>query len=292
MKIVIHMGLHKTGSTSFQNFLSLNKLVLMDAGILYPNIDNNEESHWIIPNQIILENWTYLENYFKEIILIANKNNLKTIFISSEDISILLTESYRVNKFENLITRLGIAEIELFCVLRNQWDYFNSLYAEMSKHKVCLNYASAGEEIINFGQISMGNDRFRYRFAFDYDYFIDKFLGETKGSFSAISYESFISNKFIGKELINTYIDSDKKTKFWLSNLIKSEKINSRPDADTIEIDYLANFLGISMTNEIFENNQNSFVPIIQNRHGMIDLVSKDLNNRFLERFPIVSNFL
>ena len=42
----------------------------------------------------------------------------------------------------------------------------------------------------------------------------------------------------------------------------------------------------------IFENNQNSFVPIIQNRHGMIDLVSKDLNNRFLERFPIVSNFL
>ena len=46
------------------------------------------------------------------------------------------------------------------------------------------------------------------------------------------------------------------------------------------------------MTNEIFENNQNSFVPIIQNRHGMIDLVSKDLNNRFLERFPIVSNFL
>ena len=198
MKIVIHMGLHKTGSTSFQNFLSLNKLVLMDAGILYPNIDNNEESHWKIPNQIILENWTYLENYFKEIILIANKNNLKTIFISSEDMSILLTESYRVKKFENLITRLGIAEIEWVCVLRNQWDYFNSLYAEMSKHKVCLNYASAGEEIINFGQISMGNDRFRYRFAFDYDYFIEKFLRETKGSFSAISYESFI-NKSLKK---------------------------------------------------------------------------------------------
>ena len=155
MKIVIHMGLHKTGSTSFQNFLSLNKLVLMDVGILYPNIDNNEESHWKIPNQIILENWTYLENYFKEIILIANKNNLKTIFISSEDMSILLTESYRVKKFENLITRLGITEIEWVCVLRNQWDYFNSLYAEMSKHKVCLNYASAGEEIINFGEISM-----------------------------------------------------------------------------------------------------------------------------------------
>ena len=151
--------------------------------------------------------------------------------------------------------------------------------------------ATWAERIENGDHVQLHYERFEVWHDF-IDYFIEKFLRETKGSFSAISYESFISNKFIGKELINTYIDSDKKTKFWLSNLIKSEKINSRPDADTIEIDYLANFLGISMTNEIFENNQNSFVPIIQNRHGMIDLVSKDLHNRFLERFPIVSNFL
>ena len=85
MKIVIHMGLHKTGSTSFQNFLNLNKEILMDVGILYPVIDDNEESHWKIANQIILDNWSYLEDYFKKVISIAKNNNIKTILISSED---------------------------------------------------------------------------------------------------------------------------------------------------------------------------------------------------------------
>jgi len=293
MKIVIHMGLHKTGTTSFQNFLSNNKAALMDVGILYPDSENNEESQWIIPNQLNMENWSFLEDYFKKVILIAKSNSAKTIFISAEGMSILLSENFRVKKFENLLLEIGFTEIVWECVLRNQWDYFNSLYAEMSKQKICLNYASAGEEILRFGQISMGNDAFRYRFAFDYDKFIESFLEETKGSFSANSYESFISNGFIGKELINKHIESEEdKRKFWSANLIKSKKINARPDDDTIEIDYLANFLGISMTNEIFEKNQNTFIPIIQNRHGMIDLVSKDLQRRFGERFPNISNFL
>ena len=102
MKLVIHMGLHKTGSTSFQNFLHFNKKSLLSVGILYPDIDNNEESHWQLPNQLIRGNWTYLENYFKNTLIFAKQKNLNTIFISSEDFAIMLTESFRVGKFENL----------------------------------------------------------------------------------------------------------------------------------------------------------------------------------------------
>ena len=71
MKIIIHMGLHKTGSTSFQNFLHSNRKALINFGILYPDIDNNEESHWQLPNQLIRNNWTYLENYLRNIITFA-----------------------------------------------------------------------------------------------------------------------------------------------------------------------------------------------------------------------------
>lgn len=293
MKIIIHMGLHKTGSTSFQNFLHSNRKALINFGILYPDIDNNEESHWQLPNQLIRNNWTYLENYLKNIITVAKQEKVNTIFISSEDFAILLTESFRVSEFENLLFTLGYKEIHWECVLRNQWDYFNSLYAEMSKHKICLNYASAGEEIINFGEISMGNDFSRYRFAFDYDFFINKLLEEINGSLSISSFEDFISKDFIGEDLLNKYLNSsyDMK-KFWESELVSKEKTNIRPDDDTVEIDYLANFLGIKMTQDIFEKNQEMFIPIIQNRHGMIDLVSKDLKNKFMERYPKTSNFL
>lgn len=287
------MGLHKTGSTSFQNFLHSNRKALINFGILYPDIDNNEESHWQLPNQLIRNNWTYLENYLRNIITFAKQEKVNTIFISSEDFAILLTESFRVSEFENLLFTLGYKEIHWECVLRNQWDCFNSLYAEMSKHKICLNYASAGEEIINFGEISMGNDFSRYRFAFDYDFFINKLLEEINGSLSVSSFEDFISKDFIGEDLLNKYLNSsyDMK-KFWESELVSKEKTNIRPDDDTVEIDYLANFLGIKMTQDIFEKNQEMFIPIIQNRHGMIDLVSKDLKNKFMERYPKTSNFL
>jgi hypothetical protein len=288
------MGLHKTGSTSFQNFLYLNKKTLLDFGVIYPDIDQDAKSHWMIPYQLLRNNWSYLEDYFKRALSVAKQQNANTILISAEGFAIMLTESFRVSRFENLLISLGFIEIHWECVLRKQWDSFNSLYAEMSKHKICLNYASAGEEIINFGEISMGNDGFRYRFAFDYDSYIEKFLKEINGSFTAISFEKFIVSDFIGKELLNKHIDfvKDKKT-FWESELnFVEEKQNIRRDDKTIEIDYLANFLGISMTNDFFEKNQNTFIPIIQNRLGMIDLVSKDLKKRFMERFPQTSNFL
>lgn len=293
MKIVIHMGLHKTGTTTFQNFLHLNKKNLLKFGILYPDIHENEDSHWQIPNQILRNNWSYLESYFKFVFDTAIQKNASTVFVSSEGFAIMLTESFRIEKFESLLHKLGYQEINWECVLRNQWDYFNSLYAEMSKHKICLNYASAGEEVINFGEISMGNDFSRYRFAFDYDRFIKIFLMAITGSFSATSFENFISKDFIGRDLLNKSFNSNiDSKKFWESDLVRVEKTNIRPDSDTIEIDYLANFLGIKMTKEFFEENQATFIPIIQNRHGMIDLVSEDLKNKFMEKYPKTSNYL
>ncbi len=43
------------------------------------------------------------------------------------------------------------------------------------------------------------------------------------------------------------------------------------------------------MTKEIFEENKSTFLPMIQNRLGMIDLVKEDLHKRFKERFPEIS---
>ena len=168
MKLVIHMGLHKTASTSFQNFLNLNRNALLDAGVLYPEIEH-EESHWLIPRSILQNNWDLVEDYMKHAHRTARQSNVKTVFVSSEDFEIFLLESLRAAQFERLALKIGYSEIKWICVLRSQWDYFNSLYAEMAQHKVCLNYITTGEEIINFGEISIGNGVTRWRFAFDYD---------------------------------------------------------------------------------------------------------------------------
>jgi len=289
MRLIIHIGLHKTGTTSFQNFLHFNRDSLLEAGVLYPEMGEHE-SHWVIPNQIVRNNWDYVEDYMKTSLSNAKKANIETVFISSEDFELFLFEGYLASQFENLVLDLGYSKIYWVSVLRNQWDYFNSIYSEMSKNKVCLNYATAGEEILNFGEISMGTNVYRWRFAFDYDIIIQRFLDYINGTFSAYSFEQFTSTDVIGQDFINKIIeDKLNQKKFWSSNLHYVEKTNVRGKDETVEIDYLSNFLGIKMTKEIFEENKNIYIPIIQNRFGMIDLVKEDLHKRFKEKFPQIS---
>jgi len=290
MRLIIHIGLHKTGTTSFQNFLHFNRDALLKAGVLYPEMGEHE-SHWVIPNQIVRNNWNYVEDYMKTSLTNAKKANIKTVFISSEDFELFLFEGYLASQFEKLILNLGYSKIYWVSILRNQWDYFNSIYSEMSKNKVCLNYATAGEEILNFGEISMGTNVYRWRFAFDYDTIIQRFLDQINGSFSAYSFDQFTSTDVIGQEFINRILEDDlNQKKFWDSNLQYIEKINVRGKDETVEIDYLSNFLGIKMTKEIFEENKNIFLPLIQNRFGMIDIVKEDLHKRFKEKFPQISS--
>ena len=292
MKLVIHMGLHKTATTSFQHFLHLNKNVLLDAGVIYPEIEQNE-SHWLIPYEILRNNWSFLEEYMKHTLNTARLRNVKTVLLSSEDFETLLLESFRAAQFEKLARGLGYSEIHWICVLRSQWDYFNSLYAEMSKHKACLNYLMAGQEVFNYGEISIAANGFRWRFAFDYDSIIERFLEDIQGSFSVISYDSFVWGDIVGKNLINEVFDSEKaKTAFWKSCSNFVDKTNIRRDKKVVEIQYLANFLGIQQTKDNFAKNENIFTPLIQHRLNGIDSVAEDLHNRFMERFPQISNRL
>ena len=292
MKLVIHMGLHKTASSSFQNFLNLNRNVLLDAGVLYPEIEEHA-GHWLIPYEILRNNWGFLEDYMKNTLSVAKQRNVKTVLISAEDFETLLLEDFRAAQFEKLARGLGYSEIHWICALRNQWDYFNSLYAEMSKHTVCLNYLQAGEAVCNFGEISMSVAGFRWRFAFDYDSIIERFIAVVHGSFSVISFDSFINGDIVGVELIDEIIDCEvAKEAFWKSRLNFAENANIRWDKTLVEMNYLANYFGIEPTEDNFSNNKNIFAPLLQNRLNHIDLVTEDLHNRFMERFPQISNRL
>jgi hypothetical protein len=289
MKLVIHIGLHKTGTTTFQTFLHLNRKTLLEAGVFYPEMGEHE-SHWVLPNQLVRDNWDYVEDFMRTNFKAAKENNTETVFISSEGFESFLFEGFRAEQLENLCFRIGFSSINWICVLRNQWDYFNSLYSELSKHQACLNYATAGEAILNFGELSMNSKVYKWRYAFDYDVIIDRFLNNIEGSFIVISFDEFKSTQVLGKTLIDSAISHNSQVNsFWNSKLDFVEKTNIRGDDTTIEIDYLSNFLGINMTKKIFEENESTFLPMIQNRLGMIDLVKEDLNNKFKERFPEIS---
>ena len=52
MKLLIHVGLHKTGTTSFQNSLWTNKQKLIEQNVLYPHAGICGSQHALIPGTL------------------------------------------------------------------------------------------------------------------------------------------------------------------------------------------------------------------------------------------------
>ena len=64
MRLDVHIGLHKTASTSFQEFLYINKNELSNVGVLYPDEDINK-SHFELPFRILKNDWAFIEKFLK-----------------------------------------------------------------------------------------------------------------------------------------------------------------------------------------------------------------------------------
>jgi len=90
LKLIIHAGTPKTGTTSMQSYLDKNQRKLRGKGILYPhNIDRIKNSHapkhqWFEKNLVTTHIEFFLEN-FKNIIAQITENT-HTIILSSEGI--------------------------------------------------------------------------------------------------------------------------------------------------------------------------------------------------------------
>jgi hypothetical protein len=320
MKLVVHMGLHKTATTSFQHFLYSNRNNLIEAGVLYPEIPVDEYCYKLMPNHnliihhILRNNWGYIENYMKDILNSAKENNVKTVFISGEDFETILIDNFHAVQFEKLTHELGYSEIQWVCVLRNQWDYFNSIYAQASKHGSCLDYKMTGEEIIEFGDFALGSYN-RWKFAFDYDQIIERFLETVKGSLDVISFDNFKGHTHLGAELINKVINNKQAEEtFWKSTSdFKTEHLNVSKGKEHVEISYLGNYLGIKLLHYYPTNSASALLHckttdgisphlysflneegnnIVKHRLNSVSSVAEDLQKRFMERFPYISKRL
>jgi hypothetical protein len=95
MRLILHVGPWKTGSSALQMFLHTNRSNLQDVGIHYPLGIVEESAHHEIPNLVRgslsrfngalplddLELIPLISKYFEE----ASQKNLKTVLLSSED---------------------------------------------------------------------------------------------------------------------------------------------------------------------------------------------------------------
>jgi hypothetical protein len=132
----IHIGTHKTGTTSIQTFLAENDELLARAGIHIPRtarITPTSAGHhnlaWEINNPYQFDpNGGTCAALFEEIA----QANLPTVCISSEEFEFLAADPNKVRTLARSFLDAGY-EPHAIVYLRPQADYLESLYAEIVK---------------------------------------------------------------------------------------------------------------------------------------------------------------
>ena len=128
-RFVIHMGLHKTGSTFLQAVFAAHSDELRLQGVHYvPDTDFAAQHR---------QAWRLVRRDtggLKDLVDAAAQAGCSTVLLSSEDFEGLLRDPDLAARIEGELLHLGVGRVEWHVVLRTPGQVFGSLLSEMSKH--------------------------------------------------------------------------------------------------------------------------------------------------------------
>jgi len=130
MRLILHIGNHKTGSTAIQTALSNNTEILKQEGVLYPKTGVVKNAHHIIPLSLRGESVpgfdvvSDIDTLLMDLIDEVKLKQPEVVIISSEEFFLCSTSEFDLLKpFFSLFT-----QIDFVCVLRNQLQHIESGY--------------------------------------------------------------------------------------------------------------------------------------------------------------------
>lgn len=129
MKLVIHPGLHKTGSTYLQHALNDNRAALVRHGVYYQHQPGYPAHHHAA--------WRVLLGDPQPLVAMAGqarKAGCDTVLFSSEDLEGALYDDRPLHAIESAMREAGICEVEWHVVLREPGAAFASLFAQLQHH--------------------------------------------------------------------------------------------------------------------------------------------------------------
>lgn len=148
--LYLHIGTHKTGTSSIQMALHTHREELLKAGVLYPAL-NNAYNHYELA--VLLkspEGMTIIQNWFDGIVEKVNQRSINKVVISAEALyflrfielvktkdnprnSTITEENYR-EKLNNLRALIpDIFDIKVVVYLRRQDSFIQSGYSQLIK---------------------------------------------------------------------------------------------------------------------------------------------------------------
>ena len=153
-KLFIHCGLHKTGSTAIQKFFILNKDAIKKKGLLYPNSGILHYGHhniafYFAKDRRYRHEYSSVDELKQEISLFDGD-----ILISSEAFEFILYNTEAMLNLQKYVKSVN-RDLILIIYLRNQLDYFESIYLENLRHGFGEDYKCLLNQVLTSGKLAL-----------------------------------------------------------------------------------------------------------------------------------------
>lgn len=136
--LILHVGTHKTGTTTIQDSFWANSTRFEAHGVVYPRLDYRHTGHHgLIASAVKLPKTFHLKSDADDVLRRINNayaDSDKTVFLSSKEFS--RADDARSVNFEWLREKLSSFDrVTVLCFLRPQWRFLQSIYLEVSRSR-------------------------------------------------------------------------------------------------------------------------------------------------------------
>lgn len=195
MRIYVHIGTHKTGTTSIQTFLRKQSDALRDSGLYVPRTGMLEgfPGHHNIGWDLRADpRFDPRLGTFDDLLRELDRASAPAAILSSEDLEYLVDQPALLARFERDLVRAG-HEPQYIAYVRRPDAYARSLYHELCKpaHGVSRSYREFINEICQTGKFVCNAD---WVFYFDVDAFARKWREAAAGPLAIYNYDDTLMN--------------------------------------------------------------------------------------------------
>ncbi|WP_146256014.1 hypothetical protein [Aestuariivirga litoralis] len=244
MKLVIHCGLHKTATTSFQRLCAENRALLRGLGIHYPAF-GAENQHSLILHEAQRDGMAVLGSYFARARAEAGAE-CSTVLISGEDFENCIADVALACDVETLALGAGFSSVTWAVVTRPLHESLGSLYAELSKHGVVLDRQTIQRAAEERGCFHVTTARFNHVFILDFPRFAARFRRNLTGDVAEFGLDAFVAG-YPGRVLLKDLLTEDAHLQFERLAVITATRQNPRLGSRQVEANYLATALGLGI---------------------------------------------
>lgn len=156
-RAILHVGTHKTGTTSIQSFLSQNAAMLERYGVYVPSSGKHDlgngtqtPGHQNIPWGLIAGKDSALVEVLDE----CTRTTAPCIVISSEELELLHDRPQLLERLRDRLTDAGY-DVTVIVYFREQAGYLESMYSEMMKRVRFMRFTEFFEGALRDGAVAV-----------------------------------------------------------------------------------------------------------------------------------------